>query len=552
MSTQRNLITLCFAAVFTLGLAACGGGGGGAPVTGMPDTMDTMEPEAHACDADAGPSQACVDARQAELEAIENDSDATEGALNAAEMALGTAQTALADANTAAAAEQLANALAAVADARTMVEALTAASSNSDRAAAYSSLAAAQAALAEASGIPENEIALLKAEIARLQGVIGQAATDAQAEADRIAAEMAVEAARIAALVAGTASAETKEKAIAAEEDGTAAGLGGIADDAVQDPPTKWTLGISRDRVETGIKITDPALTGDDNPKFAQAMDLGNGRTMHVREMEADADGDVVTEVVIVATDIEAPKAVAFAEWRDMALMPPQVLDVMKDGEAPGTGETANALDVVDNDNNMALVTRMMPARSTLDGMHNYSPDNPDGLATDVDEGLHDGTYNGAEGTFRCTEDSTTDCTITFDAKGKVSGASDNWVFIPDMGATSDEPDYDYLNYGFWLKKTADADGAITYDEVQTFAGSSVALSSGTELNDVQGSATYEGGATGVYVHEDGQLGWHSPIRHRRPVLGGCQPDGYLQSGERRLRLGHHRGQLAEHRHRNH
>ena len=32
----KNLITLCFATVFTLGLAACGGGGGGdAPVTGM-------------------------------------------------------------------------------------------------------------------------------------------------------------------------------------------------------------------------------------------------------------------------------------------------------------------------------------------------------------------------------------------------------------------------------------------------------------------------------------------------------------------------------------
>ena len=34
MSTQKNLITLCFATVFTLGLAACGGGGGDAPVTG--------------------------------------------------------------------------------------------------------------------------------------------------------------------------------------------------------------------------------------------------------------------------------------------------------------------------------------------------------------------------------------------------------------------------------------------------------------------------------------------------------------------------------------
>ena len=43
MSTQKNLITLCFATVFTLGLAACGGGGD-APVASMmdDDTDDTM------------------------------------------------------------------------------------------------------------------------------------------------------------------------------------------------------------------------------------------------------------------------------------------------------------------------------------------------------------------------------------------------------------------------------------------------------------------------------------------------------------------------------
>ena len=36
-------------------------------------------------------------------------------------------------------------------------------------------------------------------------------------------------------------------------------------------------------------------------------FDLGGGRTMHVRTMEADEDnGDVVEEVVIVATDIAA------------------------------------------------------------------------------------------------------------------------------------------------------------------------------------------------------------------------------------------------------
>ena len=36
-------------------------------------------------------------------------------------------------------------------------------------------------------------------------------------------------------------------------------------------------------------------------------------------------------------------------------------------------------------------------------------------------------------------------------------------------------PGADHLHYGFWLKRTTDADGATTYNEVETFAGSSVA-----------------------------------------------------------------------------
>ena len=60
--------------------------------------------------------------------------------------------------------------------------------------------------------------------------------------------------------------------------------------------------------------------------------------------------------------------------------------------------------------------------------------------------------------------------------------------------------DADYLHYGFWLKRTTDADGATTYNEVETFAGSSIAASG--SVASVRGSATYEGGATGVYVRE--------------------------------------------------
>ena len=44
------------------------------------------------------------------------------------------------------------------------------------------------------------------------------------------------------------------------------------------------------------------------DPKFELAEDLGDGRFMFVRTQDADEDGDVEEEVVIVGTDIRAPR----------------------------------------------------------------------------------------------------------------------------------------------------------------------------------------------------------------------------------------------------
>ena len=93
----------------------------------------------------------------------------------------------------------------------------------------------------------------------------------------------------------------------------------------------------------------------------------------------------------------------------------------------------------------------------------------------------------------------TADCTVTIE-DGKVSEIGNGWVFTPNKGATSDVADADYLHYGFWLKRTTDEDGVLTYNEVETFAGSKLDASTGGDLDDVEGSATYNGGATGVYV----------------------------------------------------
>ena len=59
-------------------------------------------------------------------------------------------------------------------------------------------------------------------------------------------------------------------------------------------------LAIKRDRMATKVTVTVNGATEDDDVEFMQAMDLGDGRTMHVRVMDADGDGNVVEEVVIV------------------------------------------------------------------------------------------------------------------------------------------------------------------------------------------------------------------------------------------------------------
>ena len=69
MSIHKKLMTVCCAAVLALGLAACGSSSDDNQAGMTPDP--TPEPMPHACD--AGTSQACVDARQAELDAIGDD-----------------------------------------------------------------------------------------------------------------------------------------------------------------------------------------------------------------------------------------------------------------------------------------------------------------------------------------------------------------------------------------------------------------------------------------------------------------------------------------------
>ncbi|MDE0032591.1 MAG: hypothetical protein OXU75_05610 [Deltaproteobacteria bacterium] len=321
-------------------------------------------------------------------------------------------------------------------------------------------------------------------------------ATVTQAYYTRVAEEKRV--------AAATKSAGTKEKAIAAEAGQAAdadAGLGGSdhvnADGTDGNDDDPYRLSVKRDRMGTKIEITDHGMTDKEkDPQFAQAMDFGGGRTMHSRAMKADDDGNVESEVVIVMTDIQAPKATPFKDVH--------TLDTSTNTDNDTPSETYEALAIADTNAARALVksSAFVAAPGVARDVLTFNAD-VTGTAN-TDEAFEvAGTYGGGPGTYRCNT-AGTNCTVTLtrDDEGKVSiTAMTGWIFTPAMGSMVDVPDADYLDYGFWLKRTTDSDGAVTYNEVETFARSSIDESTGTELDTVRGSAKYEGDAVGVYVH---------------------------------------------------
>ena len=376
---------------------------------------------------------------------------------------------------------------AAVTAATTAVDGLGDESMDADVTAARTAVADAQTALGAAMLLSADDMAAQQALIdsadSRLLGV-------ETARADRPTEQ------EIADAVAATEAAGTKVEAIDAEADQEApAGLGGSG-------VTSVTMTVERPRSGTEIKITDSDVAGEDDPKFEQAMDFGEGRTMHVRTMEATDDGDVVEEVVIVSTDIAAPKATAFAKVAGQML---NARDLDAEVNADNMGSATDdwtALTVLTANSALVKSSAFAAGTGAVLTFAMYQMDSDNTVEGDQTIAAFEtaGTYNGAMGTYRCDDDSD-DCTVTVNAKGAVTGITGDWVFTPDAGATSDVADANYLHYGFWLKRTTDGDGVLTYDEVETYAMAVGHPETGdSDLNGVVGSATYEGGSVGVYV----------------------------------------------------
>ena len=291
-------------------------------------------------------------------------------------------------------------------------------------------------------------------------------------------------------VMAKTNSAGTKEEAIETEANTDGAGGPGGDDAAV----------IAIAHKDGAVSISVSRGMGDEKVDFMKAMDL-TGADDHAGSMNVlGPNDDGETEIAIVYTDIGAPTPTKFGGMGTNTS-----LDVRKDGESVTDDDPADSMTVTGGTDELARIMGFAsPAAGSASVMHTFDPAREDVTSTtDMDESRDAaevmGSYNGAMGTYRCNDASdTATCTATVNAMGEVTAISTNWIFTPAKGETVDVADGDYLHYGVWLMKTAQDDGSDEYNQVETFADSS--LLEATNVAQVTGSASYKGGAAGVYV----------------------------------------------------
>ena len=119
------------------------------------------------------------------------------------------------------------------------------------------------------------------------------------------------------------------------------------------------------------------------------------------------------------------------------------------------------------------------------------------------------GSFFGIEGKFACGGSAA--CVARANNQGALVFSGD-WSFTPDGYVAGDAadgntpatgtmvqgviPDPDYMAFGYWLKKTTARDGTVSYEvHINQDGGSPV-----TDISAAQGTATYAGPATGIFM----------------------------------------------------
>ena len=127
---------------------------------------------------------------------------------------------------------------------------------------------------------------------------------------------------------------------------------------------------------------------------------------------------------------------------------------------------------------------------------------NPNGQDTFVRKG----SYYGVAGEYSCdTSDGANTCSVTKAAEGYTLGGTGTWTFKPsDPNArVTATPDDVYAVYGWWLHETEDG---ATVSAFTSYRGDATLATEAAAIADLDGTATYRGGAAGKYTVRAGAV----------------------------------------------
>ncbi|MCE2476158.1 MAG: hypothetical protein J4F47_11545 [Alphaproteobacteria bacterium] len=185
-------------------------------------------------------------------------------------------------------------------------------------------------------------------------------------------------------------------------------------------------------------------------------------------------------------------------------------LSIRADGTAPGVTTLGTSVSI--NADGTAAAS-VQWANMVFDS-DSLVPAQSQDLLIDVGE-TFTGEYFGAPGQFQCIAGGPTgeSCALARNDDGTVGvnntgtatavASTGRWSFTPDDGAMITVPDQDWMAYGAWLTTPDDTGGThrlgVFFNGMDTWTPATDSLDA-TNAAGLRGSATYSGGAAGVYV----------------------------------------------------
>ena len=187
-------------------------------------------------------------------------------------------------------------------------------------------------------------------------------------------------------------------------------------------------------------------------------------------------------------------------------------LNIRADGSAPGVTTLGTSVDIDGSADASPAAAPVQWANMVFDG-DSLVPAQSQDLNVNMSE-TFTGSYFGAPGRFQCIAAADESCALARNADGTV-GIPDTdadtdgiqnaarWSFTPDPGAEITVPDQDWMAYGAWLTTPDDLAGdhrlGVFFNGMDPWAPAANSLDA-TNAAGLRGSATYSGGATGIYV----------------------------------------------------